>query len=35
MGVTFDVVRWRTITTDPDGPGLRFIDVEKERATSP
>ena len=29
------VVRWRTIASAPDGPGLRFIYVEKERATSP
>lgn len=29
------VVHWRTIMADPNGPGIRFIYVEKERATSP
>ncbi len=29
------VVRWRTITSAPNGPGIRFIYIEKERATAP
>ena len=29
------IVRWRTITTTPNGPGIRFIYVEKEHAASP
>jgi hypothetical protein len=29
------IVRWRHPVTDDDGPGMRFIYVEKERPTSP